>query len=95
MVEFVSYMTYEEVKEFFNKIPHHFDTLEEAKLDQCRAVINNVLEKQIPKRHKMVDNRLYCPYCEALHGYYGDIRIPVGSKYCPYCGSGIDWSEEE
>lgn len=57
--------------------------------------IYEALEKQIPKKHKMVDNVLYCSACESYHGRYGDIRIPVGSKYCPYCGQALDWSEED
>lgn len=55
--------------------------------------VREALEKQIPMKHKTIDNVLYCPCCESYHGRYGDISIPVGSKYCPYCGQAIDWSE--
>ena len=65
-------------------------------LDYETLIISlKAISKQIPKKHKMVDNVLYCPSCESYHGRYGDIRIPVGSDFCPYCGQAIDWSEEE
>lgn len=63
--------------------------------DEWFDAVDRALKKQIPKKHKTVDNILYCPSCESYHGRYGDIRIPVGSKYCPYCGQALDWSEVE
>ena len=89
-------MTYEEAIGYINDSIRLIELGEESYIDiDVLEVCLGALEKQIPKKRKMIDNVLYCSSCESYHGRYGDIRIPVGSKYCPYCGQAIDWSEED
>ena len=88
-------MTYEEAIGYINDSIRLIELGEESYIDiDVLEVCSSVLEKQLPKKHKMVENVLYCPACESYHGRYGDIRIPVGSKYCPYCGQAIDFKED-
>lgn len=86
-------MTYQEAKEWLGKQKHNFPTLKEAERDQeCRKVINEALEKQIPK--KPTGNKLNCcPRCKGLVGINTN-TIHAKYNYCNHCGQAIDWSDE-
>ena len=54
------------------------------------------LEKQIPKKPKLMENPLinskywfYCPNCNASR--HTDIKV----KHCSFCGQALDWSDTE
>lgn len=83
-------MTYQEAKEWLGKQTHNFSTLEESERDQeCRKVINEALEKQIPKKpYKDNENGVYeKEYCPACH------RSLFPNDHHCVCGQAILWEE--
>ena len=64
--------------------------------NECIKLCKNALEKQIPKKPKLMENPLinskywfYCPNCNASR--HTDIKV----KHCSFCGQALDWSDTE
>ena len=61
-----------------------------------KTTIMDALNKQIPKKPKLMENPLinskywfYCPNCNASR--HTDIKV----KHCSFCGQALDWSDTE
>ena len=58
----------------------------------------DALEKQIHKKPTYDSTyRVHCcPSCESPCTFYGAYRTFVNkTKFCPYCGQALDWSEQQ
>lgn len=72
-------------------------------LIECREVIHNALEKQIPKKpivksyicHYVNYQDFLCPYCRnhIISKVDGNFIAGKQQQYCDKCGQKIDWSE--
>lgn len=69
-------------------------------LQESIDIAIQALEKQIPKKVKIeqwIYTKCDCGFEFSKHhgdGYYS-IPIENKTKYCPYCGQKLDWSDEE
>ena len=73
---------------------------------EVESIINNALEKQIPKKPRITvqkymyheeeisANFTHCPCCfdDIQLGYF-DTLIDKGTPYCQRCGQALDWSD--
>lgn len=80
-------MTYEEVKRIRQN-----PTLDDIDNKELAEMIDNAIEKQIPKKpvDKSIENIKFmlCPCC-------GNNNILSLDKYCSDCGQALDWSDTE
>lgn len=92
-------MTYQEVKAWLGEQTHYFSTPEDAERDQeCRKVIIEALERQIPKKVDTGKSRIFgCKLCGyGMCDVYIDdeLNYPMEPMFCPHCGQAIDWGED-
>ena len=73
---------------------------------EIESIINNALEKQIPKKPRITvqkymyheeeisANFTHCPCCfdDIQLGYF-DTLVDKGTPYCQRCGQALDWSD--
>ena len=73
---------------------------------EVESIINNALEKQIPKKPRITvqkymyheeeisANFTHCPCCfdDIQLGYF-DTLVDKGTPYCQRCGQALDWSD--
>lgn len=71
-------------------------------LIECREVIHEVLEKQIPKKPKnylvnMKHIDFLCPNCKKkiISKIYGEWVAGKKQQHCDECGQALDWSDKE
>lgn len=76
-------MTYEDVKRIREK-----PTIEDCDNKELARMIDEAIEKQIPKKPKDTD-WLYCPSCGIV------LDVIEQKNYCGDCGQKIDWSDGE
>lgn len=93
-------MTPAEAIELINKVTFSVENeIEEIKASKFITALKtaiSALEKQIPKKPKLMDKPLinskrwfYCPNCNASR--HTDIKV----NHCSYCGQALDWSDTE
>ena len=95
-------MTYEDVKNI-RKSPTHSITDGGSDYKELSRMIDDAIEKQIPKKITHEATLLKCVTCptcknvidEFINFGYPSQKIRVEVAYCKYCGQAIDWSEEE
>lgn len=82
-------MTYEDVKSIRQN-----PTVQDVDNQELSKMIDDAIEKQIPKRPFLVEPRegyvvaVVCPNCHC--DSFGDNK----DKYCINCGQALDWGEE-
>ena len=86
-------MTYEDVKRIRQN-----PTIEDVDNNELSRMIDEALEKQIPKKPNITLNNGFCGECGIAWGYARLIEEQhCGYRYfqhCPTCGQKIDWSDE-
>lgn len=98
-------MTYQEANALVDDFSFVYKgkSIPKEALIECREVIHEVLEKQIPEKpleqkYGFCDldgfcySRLVCPECEQPIARYFNKR-EYKPKYCHNCGQALDWSE--
>lgn len=96
-------MTYQEANALVDDFSFVYKgkSIPKEALIECREVIHNALEKEIPKKLKTTEIGRFglvflCPSCENEIAMIWDSVLQKGEykqKYCHYCGQALDWSD--
>lgn len=83
---------YQEALEKLQKIEQAENTWDE----NC-DILQELVDKAIPKKLKITIHNGFCPNCQEAFGLERTkeaILRPHWFSFCPYCGQALDWSEE-
>ena len=90
-------MTYELAHKFFKIKKKGIIENKHLYIDQAvefYGLAINALEKQIPKKVKIVEGYALCPICNHCIEDI-DFISDNSHKYCDCCGQALDWSEKD
>lgn len=76
----------------------HYKCLTEIESDEMAKILQELIDKDTPKKPYMDIFNAWCPNCKAALGRefaISAIQGYSGRGYCPNCGQALKWREEE